>query len=111
MVEEKKKGANDLLSVFRAKESLLCLRAVLTGLSFAIILKSGGGSSHTFQRIVVVPSEETAEPSDWFDYRNNSDSTACPERNEATCDSVHVVKSDRREQDLEKQRSRNPNFS
>lgn len=37
--------------------------------------------------------------------------TACPERNEATCDSVHVVKSDRREQDLEKQRSRNPNFS
>lgn len=36
--------------------------------------------------------------------------TECPERNEATCDSVHVVKSDRREQDLEKQRSRNPNF-
>lgn len=70
----KKKGANDLLSVFRAKESLLCLRAVLTGLSFAIILKSGGGSSHTFQRIVVVPSEETTEPSDWFGYRNNSDS-------------------------------------
>lgn len=108
MVEDKKKkGANDLLSVFRAKESLLCLRAVLTGLSFAIILKSGGGSSHTFQRIVVVPSEETAEPSDWFGYRNNSDSVP----REATCDSVHVVKSDRREQDLEKQRSRNPIFS
>lgn len=36
--------------------------------------------------------------------------TECPERNEVTCDSVYVVKSDRREQDLEKQRGRNPNF-
>lgn len=104
MVEDKKggSGANDLLSVFRAKESLVCLRAVLTGLSFTIVLKSSGGSSLTFQRIVVVPSEEKAEPSDWFGYRNNSD--------RVPCDSVHVVKNDRREQDLEKQRSRNPNF-
>lgn len=28
-LRKKKKGANDLLSVFRAKELLLCLRAVL----------------------------------------------------------------------------------
>lgn len=61
------------MSVFRAKESLLCLRVVLTGLSFTIVLKSSGSSSHTFERIVVVLSEETAEPSDWFGYRNNSD--------------------------------------
>lgn len=54
--------------------SLLCLMAVLTELSFTVVLKSSGGSSHTFQRTVVVLSEETAEPSDWFGYWNNSDS-------------------------------------
>lgn len=94
------------MSVFRATESLLCLRAVLTGLSFIVVLKSGGGSSS--RGLLWFP--QRRQLSRLTGLTTGIIQTECPERNEVTCDSVYVVKSDRREQDLEKQRGRNPNF-
>lgn len=44
------------------------LRAALRRLSFTIVLMRSGGSSQTFERIVAILTQETAELSDWFGY-------------------------------------------
>lgn len=56
------------MSVFRAKESLHSLRAVLRGLRFIVVLMRSGRSSQTFKRLVAILTQETAELPDWFGY-------------------------------------------